>query len=254
MLKQVTLTGADDRTKISDLIELHSHYPFLELGILVGTHEGTPRFPSADWIRELVRARADTGLKLSLHVCGIPLREIVEQGTATNLLRTRELQGPHLFFKRIQLNVNGLVADPDSVFRNVGEVAANVLSVALQWDGKPEFIFQNAGKLPLEAMAGVKKLHKVSILNDASGGRGIVPEWPGPSGDCENGWAGGLSPDNLFDELPKIHAKASTSRNFWIDAETGVRDGDEFSIERGERFLSIANRWIQATQNGRNAS
>lgn len=250
MLKQVTITGADDKVRIPDLLELHRKYPFLELGILVGTMQGIARFPTTEWIQELVRARADINLKLSLHVCGGPLREIVEQGSLNRLFDERKLRGSHLYFKRIQLNLSALSADPDGPFKNVGKVASNILQSIARWDGKPEVIFQNAGQLDLDCMGEVKKLCKASILFDASGGRGVCPlEWPQPVGTGECGWSGGLGPHNLVDELPKIHSIVNPGRNFWIDSETGCRENEELSLDRCDRFLSVADKWIQTTKN-----
>lgn len=51
MLERVTITGADDSTDISQLVELSQEFPFVEWGILVSRRsEGGPRFPSREWI------------------------------------------------------------------------------------------------------------------------------------------------------------------------------------------------------------
>jgi phosphoribosylanthranilate isomerase len=80
------------------------------------------------------------------------------------------------------------------------------------------------------------------ILVDASGGRGISPvEWVRPPTDKRVGFAGGLGPDNLEQELPRI---LDVSRfGDWIDMETGLRDDDDwFDVERARAVLEIVQR------------
>ena len=71
MLDVVTVTGADDNTRPEELASLAQKFPFVEFGILVGNHPGTPRYPSATWRDDLsdvaVRNRS---LHLSAHLCG----------------------------------------------------------------------------------------------------------------------------------------------------------------------------------------
>jgi len=39
-INKITITGADDRTKISDLVQLQKDYPFVEWGILFSKEQG----------------------------------------------------------------------------------------------------------------------------------------------------------------------------------------------------------------------
>jgi len=80
-------------------------------------------------------------------------------------------------------------------------------------------------------------------LFDASGGKGkIHHEWPSPySPYC--GYAGGWNPDNLSQELEKI-SHLCGSHSIWIDVESGVRTYDMLDLEKVDRFLEIAEPYI----------
>ena len=81
-------------------------------------------------------------------------------------------------------------------------------------------------------------------LFDISGGRGIVPkEWPKQKGYC--GYAGGLSPDNLQEQLEKIE-KVVDDVPIWIDAETHLRSPDNsiLDLDKVRSFLEIARPWV----------
>ena len=53
------------------------------------------------------------------------------------------------------------------------------------------------------------------------------------------GYAGGLGPDNLRTEIPKI-AEASGRHDFWIDMEGKVRDdSDRLDLSKVRRVLEI---------------
>jgi len=71
-----------------------------------------------------------------------------------------------------------------------------------------------------------------AMLVDGSGGRGVLPrEWVRPATEQAVGFAGGLSPDTLLEQLPRIQAAACGK--WWIDMENGVRDADDwFDVER----------------------
>jgi len=57
------------------------------------------------------------------------------------------------------------------------------------------------------------------------------------------GYAGGLNPDNIEQELIKIEAVVGDAE-IWIDMESGIRNKkDELDLEKCERVLAIAERW-----------
>ena len=250
MLDRVTITGADDSVSPVDLLNLSCDFPFVEWGILVSqkkTNTDCPRFPSSQWIEGLQAITQATELQLSLHVCGRWVRSLL-MGVVT--FPTDLLQG----FQRVQLNFHGdrMAYDGDALSETL---------VALNRD----FIFQLDGVRGNEYLENAE-VSRASGLFDVSGGAGILPrEWPspvyldvqpGPDGEGVEQWgyhgyAGGLSPDNLAEQLPRIlKASAGTKHTsegrIWIDTETRVRSDDDrqFDLAKVRRFLEIAAPYV----------
>jgi hypothetical protein len=230
----VTMTGADDMTSPDRLVEIWEVYPFVEWGILVGSSSG-PRFPSVEWIKRLVEARERTGnlMRLSLHVCGRFLREIASGKSSLD-----EFLGPQMAaFQRVQLNWHGE--------RQASQVGENILGAFCRLDGfgwDPQLIFQFDGVNDRLYEAAGRRF-AVAGLFDRSHGAGVLPgEWPQASTEIPCGWAGGLGPDNLAEEIPRISDKSFAAMQFWIDMETKVRTDDdtEFDLARVSTCLEIA--------------
>ena len=83
-------------------------------------------------------------------------------------------------------------------------------------------------------------------LFDTSGGIGRLPDhWP-HSNNRYCGYAGGLGPENLEEQLVKI-SEACGDMPIWIDAETKLRSDDDhqFMLDKVERFLEIAEPYVQ---------
>ena len=89
-----------------------------------------------------------------------------------------------------------------------------------------------AGSLSTAQHRGVN----AAALFDLSGGTGrLSDEWPSSEEFC--GYAGGLTPDNVVDQLERI-GQACCYHPIWIDVESGVRDSsDRFRMDEVERFI-----------------
>lgn len=255
-LDRVTITGADDSIgHPENLLALTEQFPFVEWGILVSSsQQGNNRFPSVDWITKLKRVAESSPLPLSLHVCGHWVREMLKGNL--HVLPPMLVDGPE--FQRVQLNFHAdrTICDSRKCFN------------ALLSLGKRQFIFQidgAHGNRHLEAIyaendsAGVVD---AAPLFDISGGAGVLPlEWPKPQymeTDVDyayHGYAGGLGPENLEQQLPLIAAAAGNAR-IWIDMETRVRSPNDrlFDLEKVRGCLEICAPLIQAgepAQSGR---
>jgi hypothetical protein len=233
-LDRVTITGADDSVRPTDLFDLSAKYPFVEWGILVSKSQmGNPRFPTDHWRRNLQQgATAREGVKLSLHLCGQWVSDILtgKYGAIPDSI--------NIGFSRIQLNFHAEAQYWD---------ALDCVGV-LQALAPDEVIFQidgNAGQFIFESVTACGHAFRCAPLFDLSHGAGVLPkEWPQPlESDMYHGYAGGLGPDNLAEQIPLIGAAASQREcPFWIDMETRVRsDNDrQFDLEKVERCLQIA--------------
>lgn len=247
-IKFVTLTGADNTVAPGALLGLSTEYPFAEWGILVSDKhtslpDGSPRFPSWSWLQRLQSSAANLPLmNLSLHICGNWVKSLL-LGRVT--FPVEMLNG----FQRVQLNFHAKQDDYDEdKFRD-----------ALAVFGPREIIFQ------IDGGDGARLLETTMIdggpphvpLFDLSGGAGIVPDqWPRPEylrGDVNcnqrtcrlHGYAGGLGPDNLVVEVPRIFRACEASGlevpEIWVDMETKLRttNGDAFDLAACRNVLSL---------------
>jgi hypothetical protein len=202
---KITLTGADERTDLRAIRDFAKRHPEVEFSFLYSeTPENRNRYPSVDY---LIDAAMSVGAISAVHVCG-------------TRARLHLLEGDHLWiwkFQRIQ--VNGLVAPHD--LKRICE-ALSARQVITQ----------------LRPGASASSFHaNHTYLVDASGGRGILPEkWEKPDTWKNVGYAGGLTPENLGTEIPRI--LAADPRAAWIDMETSLRVDDWFSLERCEAALT----------------
>jgi len=228
-LDRITFTGACDTTNIDSLIDLQKEFPHVEWGILLSENkEGNhPRYPGKKFQEGLL---AHKGLlNLSGHLCGRWTRELVE-GNFTYAVDRHDMFN---LWDRMQLN-----------FYRPDKADPKFYSRLIQFP--KEFIFQYGRGNPLFHEAVKKGIQQIWPLFDRSGGRGVEPtSWPKMIADyC--GYAGGLGPDNLKDQLPKIEEVVG-DKTIWIDFETKVRSSDDRTFELGKirECLEIAKPWVE---------
>jgi len=242
MLERVTVTGADDSVDPKDLVEISEDFPFVEWGVLLSpTRYGTPRFPSKSWMEDLLqevinaKIERDFRTKLSGHLCGKFVRKICD-GYPSFMYENTDIIS---LFKRMQLNFHG--------HPFVNNMSVSYLNELLhffpyQWIFQIDGVNDNLLKWAVED--GVDAVG----LYDRSHGAGVLPSvWP----EKENyycGYAGGLSVDNLSDELEKIY-ESCRGEPIWIDAETHLRSEDDsvFDLDKVCDFLRIASFWVKDT-------
>jgi hypothetical protein len=213
----ITFTGIDPSNARAELDALLAADPRIELGILYSENRaGTdPRYPPFAWIEETAHAIAqDYGpRRLALHVCGQAVKSFI-RGTALKVTIEN--------FHRIQLN--GAFDAGDIAALRQFRVIGNTQRYITQFDSNPE-------------------LHQLClpraryVLFDSSGGRGIRRgQWPAPLPGVRCGYAGGLGPDNLRLEMPRIAAVAGP--DYWVDMENSLRGADDrFSVQKARLAL-----------------
>jgi hypothetical protein len=239
-LDRVTITGADESVRPEDLVRLSERYPFVEWGILVSrSRAGTSRYPSVTWLMDLQAAsRGAAPMALSLHICGHWVRHLLQ---GVNELPSWMPKA----FERVQLNFHA-ERTPCSSQAFVGALGSLGL--------RRQFIFQVDGVMGNRHLEGLprevagKKIDAVPLF-DRSGGAGLLPSsWPAPAEHSGYvGYAGGLGPENLEEQIENI-ARAAGRTRFWIDMETRVRSADDrlFDLEKVERSLKTAARFVNA--------
>ena len=226
MLNRVTFTGADESISPELLIDVSRRFPFVEWGILIGSRQSVARMPSLKWIVQLLSLKAKEGeaVNLSLHVCGLPLRQIAAGRPIIG-------EGAESFagFDRVQLNWHG--DRQGDIGLNVATAFNHMRNFLGGWE--PEVIFQGdetnvgAGLHRETENAGFR----VSMLFDCSHGAGVLPgKWPTSIPSIKCGYAGGLGPGNVLEQLALIrqaYAAGATLHPYWVDMETKVRDRDD---------------------------
>lgn len=238
ILDRVTITGADDRVDQRGLIDLNREYPFVEWAILFSASRvGTSRYPSRSWVERLTHIARPRLVSISAHLCGRWARDAIAGdpswwGEHADIAKA---------FHRIQINTGG---------RKVPSLAAGLADI-LELDH--EFILQHDGanNTMVEFLVNLPaNQSNVCALRDLSGGEGKLGSWEPPL--CSyTGYAGGLTPENVAEQLALIANVAGDAR-VWIDVETGVRtEGDVFDLGKAERFLAAAKPFVDERFRGR---
>lgn len=202
----VTFTGVDCQTNVADLPT------GCEYGVLITEEtEGRQRYVDREILQNVVGELHSHAHKLSLHVCGNRIRQRLLDGEFNEVVTKVE---------RIQIN---------------GQVKPATLEELCRKFPAHKVITQHT---PKNLKLAELPLENHQILVDASGGRGKLPTaWVRPETTKLCGFAGGLSPKTIKQQLPAIW-KAAGSHSFWIDMEAGVRDThDWFSVSKVAQVL-----------------
>lgn len=225
IIDRVTMTGADDGIDPIDLLSIGREFPFVEWGILISkTKVATPRYPSFDWIAKLKSAVVShTGdVKLAAHVCGQWTKAML----LGNMTIHEDQPGLLDLFQRIQLNFNAQSTLFEDHFpHKLPMFREHIFQIGAR-GGSPQMdcAFE---KLP-SGTCGTW-----AALFDRSGGNGISPkEWPKPLPNIFCGYAGGLGPENIAEELGRISEVVPEGEPIWLDMESKIRTDDKFDLTK----------------------
>jgi phosphoribosylanthranilate isomerase len=235
-LKFVTLTGADNSVRPADLRMTSERYPFVEWAILFSkSKSGVPRYPSYDWVLDFAREVFDFDfMNSAAHLCGKWVEDAM-QGKITFLHDIHMDQA----FSRIQLNMG---KDRLREALRSSELTAATSKILQR-------VILGGNYASITADPSYYRKHGLAPLFDASGGRGVLTrEWPKPLADADGplfcGYAGGLGPDNVAEELARI-AEVVGDVQVWIDMETGIRSkNDKFDLQKCDQVLEAALPWV----------
>ena len=231
-LKYITISGANEHTDIEDLAIMLFKYPIAEVGIQVSSKKcsyGSPRF---EWIMELHRFLNKNKMRanIALHIntdwvekfcMGLVVPELKD------LLKLKDYKG-EAFIKRVQLNFKiGREHTPD--FATLCEMIKKI--------SDQRFIFSyNKSNAEL-----IDRVYKTGLmfdnLFDESFGNGIEPaSRPLPSFyGILQGYAGGLGPDNVAEELKKLKV---VDGYIYLDAQKKLEDENEhLDLNKAKAFI-----------------
>lgn len=239
----VTLTGVDKYTNIEKLMDLSQKYPFVEWGILYSeVRQGAEfRYPYWKWIQdtfleEIINRNID--INLAFHLCGSIVQDFIKGTHRVKFFYDLEEQllEPNADINlRYQLNFN-LKKTPIENQSLIDCIKHQPCNVVTQHNKSNASVVN----LPLT--------ENHQILFDASGGRGVGPvQWNEPFPNKFCGYAGGLGPDNVVQELEKILTffPDIDMPLFWIDMETKIRTDDHFDLDKCEQVLKAVEPFIK---------
>lgn len=204
---RVTITGADERTNITELAAID-----VEVGILYSAKRAgiEPRYPTVETADRMTSRCSH----VALHVCGsIGREEAIAGKLPFNMDRISRIQ------------VNGRLTDVQ-----IEQICFNYPSHTV--------ITQMANPFGEYLQIPRTTAPNHAVLMDESGGNGEYPTagWRRPNDNefCRPvGFAGGIGPDNVttvLEELAKRYCIAFEGHryNWWIDMEAKVRDENDW--------------------------
>ena len=157
-------------------------------------------------------------MKCSLHVCGEWVRRILR-----GVMDWNDLPAVRIVTDRVQINTHAE--------EHVSTVAA------LDWMSErsnKQFIIQLDAVNDHIFDAAVSRHMNIAGLFDASHGAGVLPaEWPKPRHyEVYHGYAGGIGPENVREQVVKITDTITGSLPFWIDMEGRVRTNEQLDLTK----------------------
>ena len=238
-LSTITLSGANEFTDMKALLNLCEKYPLAEIGIQVSGEKAAFGMARYWWIWAL-SLYVTPFTKLALHLN----KDWVEAFCAGKLPKELETflsfrhDNGEPIFSRVQLNFK-IGRDPKPDFM--------MLENMIKQHGRQRFIFSYNDANALF----INNFHArngaiFDCVYDESFGEGILPKFrKSPAfGDVLQGYAGGLSPENVAEELNKIAKVLPEKAQFYLDAEGRLKGEDgHISAEKCKAFINNALQW-----------
>lgn len=246
-LKYITCSDPREFNDVRGIVNLAKISPRVEIAVQAHPSKMSLGMPRNEWFHELVEyiRRDKHDINLAIHVNREWCDEICRTGKIPSELMEFFYvhNGDKLLIKRWQLNV------PKETIPNI-----NVKSLGCLFENNNhhDFIIQyNANTQDMVSNLFWHSSADFSLLYDASGGRGISPKtWQEPVFPfIPQGYSGGLSPENIQQNLDKISSVVPANRDIWIDAEGKLKTDDKFDIVRARQYILNAENWI--TQNNK---
>lgn len=232
------ITCSDPRENLSPIsvVDLLRSSPLAELGIQAhpsAMAHGKPRYVWTQRVCEIAKD-SRTPVNIALHVNYKWCDEIcsgVVPSEIKSFLKHKNSYNFQPVVSRIQLNIGDYTNKFD---------AEKLARVIKSW--KKFEVILPYNKYTQSKIEELKKTGaQFSLLFDGSYGAGVSPEkWDKPAyDDVAFGYAGGLSPFNVRDNLDKISGVLPADYDTWIDAEGRLRD-----ITTGAMDISLAREYL----------
>ena len=244
-LRYITCSDPREHNSIKSIIDL-AHMPNTEIAVQCHPSKMSTGMPRNVWFEKLLHAASwqDIPLNLAIHINAEWANSICANGKIPNIIldwMKLEMCYEKPLIQRVQLNMS------KSTAKNIN---ADKLAKIIHDFKNTEFILQYNDN----TKEAVQKLHKTgakfSLLFDASGGTGKSPDaWQKPIyTEHPMGYSGGLSAENIMQNLDKINRVAGDSE-IWCDAEGKLKspilfeEKPQFDIDLARTYIQRANLW-----------
>ena len=223
-LTHCSLIGIDETTPLVELAVVSDMYPYAEWGFLYAPRSpGAPgRYPSVGRIRRALK-ELPPYVRIALHVGDVAVAQLLSgEPTVSELVDQLGARGG-----RVQLSFDAaqVPVDLDRLRQFVLERPGLTFIVPLV-GGNRKVIWTLAGVV------------NHAILLDGASGPG---KWPPADEPVPCGYTGGLGPESLAQQLPRIY-EAAGSAEFWIAMDGRLRDEhDRFSMTLARKCLEIVS-------------
>jgi len=239
---KISCCGANELLNQSDIISFLKRNPKAEIGIGVSEEKGgfgTPRF---DFVKNLF-SQLENGA-IALHINGEWSNQIANLGEMPKELNDLIKLSPKKF--RMQINFVG------SGFAN-SDNADNLAKLVEKYFGKVKFIIPYGEKSSDFVNNLFLKTRNFDVLYDSSFGTGKAADsYPSKfAGKLVQGYAGGLSPENICEKLDNIEKIQNIKTPIWIDAESKLRKDDQntLALEKSQKFVDSVLAWQEKRRN-----
>ena len=234
-LKTVVCSGINEKNDIDSAIEFLKKYKAAEFGVQCSPRKAGYHTPRFDWLKELLYKLKEQKIenRIALHLnegfvvsfCDgkVPdeVVELLDIGQTVGRMQLNFKIGREVF-------ASGSVPDIKMLEKTMKTVEAH-----------PVILSASQPNLPFIHKAYHRGM-KFDVLFDDSFGEGVAPDMRKPPlfNDVFQGYAGGLSPENVADELAKIGKVAKGA--VFIDAEGKLKQEGHFCFDRAEKFIQSA--------------
>lgn len=244
-IEYITCSGISFNNDIEDIIDLGKKYLLAEFAVQASPksfYKGSPKY---EWFNTLLSSCKVNNIRIATHVnlgyCKDMCHGVVPCDLQ-DLWNVKRKNGEPVI-GRVQININGGNDDFEFHADKVADIIREYSDI--------KFIFQYAPAQRERIEQLAEQRVPFSLLYDVSGGEGKLyrDSWGGiilPN--HQTGYAGGLSPDNIAENLDYINKLLPPDCSTWIDAEGRLKsvspDGKKvFDTRLAEKYIERAIAW-----------
>lgn len=244
-IEYITCSDMREHNNIDEIIDLGKRYPCAEFAIQAHPSKFSQHMPRYAWFDTLVHAARVNKMNLAMHVNAEYRTELCRGIVPYHLKNLWEVRrnDDTPVIGRVQVNING----GNDKFDFYADKIANIISAYPDI----KFIFQYAPAQDKRIRQLAKQNVPFALLYDVSGGEGKLSRdsWGGiilPG--YQTGYAGGLSPDNVVENLNYVNKLLPANYDTWIDAEGKLKSPDDngkklFDTALAEKYIARAYAW-----------